>query len=268
MKVKKEDLGLYFALGLVGAGVGLLVGTYIASRRGGSMPRYIPEDYQEEWDEEAEKAADKTVQKISRKKNRVKKGEIDISRRKHRAAISEKKQLEKDLEEFIDKYQPTAIQIEMVKSDLIGLKELEDMMMKEELAKHTEPYDYNGPYLEDGKPELSDLSKLPEEEDVIDDRYKILQEPPKRKSPKNMRVVYFDSEAGSFYTMTRQKQPIAVNSIEEFITEETWEIMLPYMVTGFAPLFVNDLQTAKWYRFEIVPEDMEESSGHEDASYE
>jgi hypothetical protein len=40
------------------------------------------------------------------------------------------------------------------------------------------------------------------------------------------------------------------------------------MLSGFAPLFVSDLTNAKYYRFEIVPEDVEESSGHEDASYE
>jgi hypothetical protein len=255
MKVKKEDFGLYFALGLVGAGMGLLVGAYIASRRGDSRPIRIPEEWKEEWDEEAEKHADETVQKISRKKNRVKKGQIKSFPLQDMDA----------LDAFTRKYNPTAIQIEMVKSEVVTLEELEDMLMKEELAKHKAPYDYTQPYLdEDDKPELSDLSKLPEEEGVIDDRYQILQEPPKNKHKKSLRVIYFDAEDGRFHTLTRQKQPVPVPSIKEFITEETWEIMLPYMVTGFAPLFVNDLQTAKWYRFEIVPEDLEEFSEDDD----
>jgi hypothetical protein len=259
MKIKKEDFGLYFALGLVGAGMGLLVGAYVASRRQrGPLLSYLSEDV-EEWDEEAEKAADKTLQKISRKKNRVKKGQIKARPFSDVVTLDE-------LDAFTRKYNPTAIQIEMVKSGVVTLDELEDMMMKEELAKHKAPYDYTQPYLdEDEKPELSDLSKLPEEEGVIDDRYQILQEPPKNKHKKSLRVVYFDAEDGKFHTITRQKRPVPVASIKEFITEETWEVLLPYMVSGFAPLFVDDLKTAKWYRFELVPEDLEDSS-EDDAS--
>ena len=33
MIFKKEDLGLYFALGLTGAGIGLLVGAFVASKQ-------------------------------------------------------------------------------------------------------------------------------------------------------------------------------------------------------------------------------------------
>ena len=258
MKFKREDVGLYFALGLVGAGMGLLVGAFIASRRGGSMPSYIPrgEVADEDWNETA-KAADKSLHKlvreIPRKKKRVKKAENEFL---------------VELDAFIKEYEPTTIQIEMVKSKLLTLDELRETMIKEELVKQKEPYNYNQPYLEDDKPDLADLAKLPEDEDVVDDRYKILMGPPKRKSPKNMRVIYFDQKDSIFYTMTRKKQPVPVGSITEFISEEAWEIMLPYMLSGFAPLFVNDLSNAKYYRFELVPEDAEESLGHKDASYE
>lgn len=261
MKIKKEDIGLYFALGLVGAGVGLLVGAYIASKRGGSIPSYIPEGtvydkekgrfvIDEEWGEAVvekrlEKMAEKTDRKIPRKKKRVKKGQ---------------KKSDPELEAFIKEFEPSAIQIELVKNGLTTLEELEETILQEKLAEEKEPYNYNGPYLEDDKPDLSDLAKLPEDEETVDDRYVILRQPPKRKSPKNMRVIYFDSGDGSFYTMTRKKQPVPIGSITEFISEETWEVMLPYMLSGFAPLFVNDLTNAKYYRFEIVPEDLEESS--------
>ncbi len=238
MKFKKEDVGLYFALGLVGAGMGLLVGAFIASRRGGSMPRYIPEDYQE-------KQIEKPAPKIPRVKKRVKKG-------KHIPDAA--------LNAFIERYRPSTIQIELVKNGLLTLETLEDTLVREKLAEQKEPYDYNGPYLDDDKPELSNLIKLPEEEEVVDGRYQILRKPPKRKSPKNMRVIYFDQEDVSFYTMTRQKQPVPIGSIDEFVTEETWEVMLPYMLSGFAPLYVSDLKNAKYYRFEIVPEDTEDSS--------
>lgn len=250
MKIKREDIGLYFALGLVGAGMGLLVGAYIASKRGGSMPRYIPENYQKEWGESAventlEKMAEKPVRKIPRKKKLVKKGKNDI---------------DPELVRFIREFNPSTIQIEMVKSGLLTIDELQETMIQEAIAKEKKPYNYNGPYLDDEKPELSELTKLPEDEDIVDDRYKILMGPPKRKSPKNMRVVYFDQGDNVFYTMTRKKQPVPVGSINEFISEETWEVMLPYMLSGFAPLFVSDLSNAKYYRFEIIPEDAEEFS--------
>lgn len=242
MKIKREDLGLYFALGLTGAGIGLLIGAFIASRRG-------PHFQEEDWDE----GVDISVQKIPPKKFSAKKV---------------KNKIDPDLEAFIEEYEPTAIQIEMVKKGLTTLDDLKETLIKEEVAKRRKPYNYSAQYFEEGdKPELADLTKLPEEEDIIDDRYMIMQDPPKEKSAKNMRVVYYDMEDGRFYTMTRRKQPIAATSVEEFISKEAWETMLPYMVAGFAPLYVDDLNTAKFYRFEIVPEDLEEFS-EDDESYE
>lgn len=237
MKFKKEDIGLYFALGLVGAGVGLLVGAFIASRREGPIPVGVLDSVQD-WHKEE-------VGKKPPEKKLVKKS---------------KKESTPELDAFIEKYQPTAIQIEMVKNGLFDLESLEKTLIQEELAKQKEPYNYNGPYLDDDKPDLSDLADLPEDEEIVDDRYKILQKPPKKKSTKNMRVIYFDQGDNSFYTMTRQKQPVPVGSINEFVSEETWEVMLPYMLSGFAPLYVNDLTNAKYYRFELVPEDMEDPS--------
>lgn len=256
MKFKREDIGLYFALGLVGGGVGLLVGAFIASRREGTMPRYISED---DWDDgpmvyDEGKTSEEMTRKFPPKKKRVKKGQRADSQ---------------ELKRFIREFDPSAIQIEMVRSGLLTIDELQDTMIQEEIAKTKEPYNYTGPYLlDEDKPDLADLATLPEDEEPIDDRYQILQKPPKRKSPKNMRVVYFDQEDGSFYTMTRQKQPVPLGSINEFISEETWEVMLPYMLSGFTPLFINDLQTAKYYRFELVPEDEEDPLGHNDGTYE
>ena len=249
MKFKKEDVGLYFTLGLVGAGVGLLVGAFIASKRGGPTTVYIPEE--EEYGKE-NSAMDDFTPKIPRKKKRVKKLKFEPN---------------PELDAFIEEYQPSAIQIEMVKKGLLTLESLENTLIKEELANQKEPYNYNGPYLNDEKPELRDLIALPEDEEVINDRYQILRKPPKRKSPKNMRVIYFDEEDKTLYTMTRQKQPVPIGSINEFISEEAWEVLLPYMLMGFVPLFVNDLQTAKYYRFEIVPGGEEELS-EDNASHE
>ena len=244
MKFKKEDVGLYFALSLVGSGTGLLIGAFIASRRGAVAPTYVPSI-----EEQADAIVQEFTPKKSRKKKPVKKGE---------------KKVDKELEDFIKAFSPSNIQIEMVKSGILTIDELQDTMIQEEIAKQKEPYSYSRQYHDDEKPDLSELARLPEDEEPVGGRYQILQQPPKRKSPKNMRVVYFDQEDGDFYTMTRRKQPVPLGSINEFVSEETWEVMLPYMLGGFAPLFVSDLKNAKWYRFEIVPEDEEESSDDND----
>lgn len=262
MKFKKEDVGLYFALGLVGAGVGLLIGAYIASRRGRATTvvnnLYIPEGmtYDEKKDIFVLEEEEPIAQKFPRKKNRVEKAQED-----HERARQEAKKVDSpQLKGFIVEYRPSSIQIEMVRSGVITLDELRETMLQEELAEAKEPYNYNGPYHEDDKPELSELAKLPEDEEIIDDRYEILQKPPKRKSKKNVRTIFFDQEDGTFYTLTRQGAPVPIAQIDEFISEETWEILLPYMLSGFDPLFVNDLSNAKYYKFELIPEDTEASS--------
>jgi hypothetical protein len=241
LKFKREDLGLYFALGLVGAGTGLLVGAFIASRRGGLVPVNIPP---------MEPAMEVTVKKIPRKKFSEKKG---------------KKELTPEMKAFIDKYEPTKIQIEMVKNGYLTLESLEETMIKEELAKHKPPVGYYKRYLEDEeKPDLEELALLPDDLEMVDDRYKILEGPHPGKPVKSLRVVYFDPEDESFFTMTRRKDLIPADSVEEFISEETWDVMLPYMLSGFAPLYVDDMQTARHYRFELVPEESEESSENDD----
>ena len=88
MKFKREDIGLYFALGLVGAGAGLLVGAFVASKLMGPEPIYIPEmedDYEE------------YLKKIEPKISRVKKSE-------------EKEEEWPELEEFIVEYEPNSVQ--------------------------------------------------------------------------------------------------------------------------------------------------------------
>lgn len=243
MKFKKEDMGLYFALGLVGGGVGLLIAALVAAKLTGPEPVYIPEMDEEEWDEEAEDSAEKTVRKISHVKK------------------SEKQDLTEELQAFIVKYQPSAIQIEMVKSKLLTLDELKDALVLEEVVKRQKPYNYNTVYLEeDDKPDLDELAQLPDEIEIIEERWQLSSEQTESKSKKNLRRVFYDTEDNEFFTMSRQDRPIPVGSINDFIPDEVWEVVLPYLLSGMGPIFVNDLETVKHYRFEVVSEDMEDSS--------
>lgn len=259
MKFKKSDLGLYFASSLVGAGVGLLVGAVIASRIAGPEPIYIPEPVEDPvtkrnqmedvgayLDEQAEKNA------------RVKKT--------RKTSTKIKVQDDPELAAFIAEWEPSTIQIEMVKTGLVTLAALEEALIKERAAKEAEPYNYSAVYYDD-KPELVDLAKLPEEEELIDGRYQILREPPAEKDVRNLREIHWDPEDDTFYTETRRKQPVPID-LRGTISDETWVTLVPYFDKGYSTLYVDDLETSRFYKFVVVPEDMEDSSDNDrDSDY-
>lgn len=249
LKFKKEDTGLYIALTLMGAGTGLLVGATIASRL--VEPVYIPPLEEEEWDQEAEMVAHKTIQKIARGK---KSG-------KERAYSKPDSEETKELNEFIMKYGPSPIQIEMIKSSLLTMDEVKDALMLEEVAKQQEPYNYNTIYLkEDDKPDLDAIALLPDEIETIDDRWVISSEQTEEKSKKNLRQCFYDVRNDLFYTTSRQGHEIPLGSINDFVPDSVWETILPYLLSDMGPIFVNDLESAKHFEFNAVgTEDLEDS---------
>lgn len=244
MKFKREDIGLYFALGIGGAGVGLLIGALVASKMTPPEPLIVP------WlDNDEPEEVKITPKKISRVKKMT------------------KKELTPEVETFIEEFSPSAIQIEMLKKDLISIDELRAVILKQQLAKAKKPYDYSGPYRDDDKPDLADLVDLPDEEiedfGIVDGRYHIRSDAPPEKDPKRLRVMYYDADDDVFYTMTRRGRPVPAG-IEGVISEEAWITMMPYLVNGSAPLYVDDLETVKFYRFELLPLDEEELADEDD----
>lgn len=248
MKFKKEDMGLYFALGLVGAGTGLLVGVFIYHKFiEKPEPEYIFEE-DDQFDEETEKI----VQKISRMK------------------ISEKKEPEGEydketLDDFINQYNPNAIQIEMVKKGLLTMDEVKEALIMEELAKTKKPYDYSKKYraseFPEEKPDLEELVTLPNELEVIDDRWEISSSMTSEKSKNNLKSVYV--EDGEFYIKSRAGHIIPMGGLEGTISDEVWAVIEPYLKSGWE-IFVNDLESPKHFKFEMVSEDVEESSADND----
>ena len=247
MKFKKSDLGLYFASSLVGAGAGLLTGAFIASRMTGPA-FYVPEE--ETWDEQVTRlqALGDPPEKIA------------VEKKPRKTTVKIKVQDDPELAAFIAEWEPSTIQIEMVKKGLVTLDALEELLVKEAAAKEIEPYNYSHPYFDgDDKPELSDLTTLPEEEPVVDDRYQILRDPPAEKDAKSKRIIYWDAEDDSFYTLTRKKQPVPTD-LRGTISDETWVAMVPYFDKGYNCLYVDDLESSRFYQFVVVPDDMEDSS--------
>jgi hypothetical protein len=262
MKFNKSDLGLYFASSLVGGGVGLLLGALIASLMAGPEPVLILDE--EEYDPVqrrfglGEEAIEAEAEKIARVK-KPRKTTTKITGRD-----------DPELAAFIAEWEPSTIQIELVYKGLVTMEDLKELLIKERLAKEAEPYNYNKVYYEaefGEKPELADLARLPEEEPVVDDRYQILRDPPANKDPKALRIIYWDAEDDSFYTLTRKKQPVPTD-LRGVISDETWTVMVPYFDKGYDTLYVDDLESNRFYRFIVVPDDLEDSLGDDHGSDE
>jgi hypothetical protein len=237
MKFKRGDMGLYFALGLVGAGIGLLLGALVASRI--EQP-FEPEPPDEEEEQRLHIYRAPTVTTMTKQKKTVKK----------------KKDLTTpEMEEFFNEFNPSAIQRAMVLNGLISIEDLKATLSEQE--ELTAPYNYSSPYIMSDKPDLEDLVTFPEDDPVIDDRYWIRQEPPKGTFLKSMKTIYWDPDDDDFSTLSRQKQVIPIGSLKGLISDEAWEVLRPYLSSGISPLFVKDTEKDKFYKFEIVPGDLE-----------
>ncbi len=256
LKFKKEDTGLYVALTLMGAGTGLLAGAIIASRLAG--PIYISTPEEEEWDEEAEIAADEDRKLYEKPKSKIARGKKSGKQRAYSKPDSEET---KELNEFIMKYGPSPIQIEMIKSGVLTMDTVAESLMQEEMAKLKEPYNYNTVYREeDDKPDLEDLALLPDEIETIDDRWVLSSVQTKEKSKKNLRRCFYDIRDNSFYTTSRQGHDIPLGSVNDFVPDSVWDIVEPYLLSDMGPIFVNDLESTKHFEFNAVgTEDLEDS---------
>lgn len=243
MKIKKEDLGLYFALALMGGGVGIFLGSFFTSRR----TKVI------------QKEVDETVKAINQIGKSVKE---DISLDEMEDPTS-KKEFEKKLAELIERYSPNKLQIQMAQSGVITLENLE--------------YALAGEYAfeEDDKPDLEDLVDLEEEDTsklddmigiledgvyVVNSRFELLELPPEDKDPKRLRVIYV-ANSGTPYVMTRRGDKIPEDP-ENIVGNDVWHLIKIALESGnYSEIYANDLETTRYYRFEIA--DDEDSASEE-----
>ena len=256
IKFKKEDTGLYIALTLMGGGLGLLVGATVASRLVEPVYVPIPIPEKEKFDDDITGRGKTFDTKIARGKKSGK--QRAYSKPDSRETIA--------LNEFIMRYGPSPIQIEMIKSGVLTMSEVEDALIKEELAKQKEPYNYNTVYREtDDKPDLDELAQLPDEIETIDDRWVISSEQTKEKSKKNIRQCFYDVRENSFFTTSKQGHDIPLGSVNDFIPDMVWDIVAPYLLSDMGPIFVNDLESPKHFEFNAVGTEEVEVSSADDA---
>lgn len=248
MKFNKEDLGLYLSLSLVGAGLGLLVGAILANR----VRKF--EGFEVEEEEELGEPLVWGHPDFKKPVSKPKKTEKKVEEEEERSLTEAQRS-------FLKEHPPTQVQMQMYNTGQVDFEDLKTAILEVEYAKKREPYDYSKTYSgsDEDKPDLSDLVDLPDDypdgEDVIDDRYRISQHAPDDKESKNSRSIYYDSVEDRTYTMTRRRQPIPALATE-FISEETWYVVRSYLLGGYSPIFVDDQDTVRFYRFELA--DVEE----------
>jgi hypothetical protein len=261
VKFKKEDLGLYFALGLVGAGAGLLVGVIISQRLAGPEPIFIPDlDENDFLDDEYEK----TARKIARNEKSEEKSDF---REINEEAYKEEKAA---MIKFIDDYSPTSIELAMLDKGMTTVDELKMAIEQRTGVEDAEPTNYHGAYhvgdLDEDKPELEDLVPLPDEIEVIDERWEISSTMTPDKSRNNLRTIVWDSRADKFLTQSRSGDYVRMNGLENTITPEVWNAVAPFLLAEMGPVFVNDKLSPKHYVFDGLSEEAEVSSTPSSAS--
>ena len=297
MKFNREDLGLYFATSLVGAGTGLLLGALIASRiQAVRMARdmsYLEEDWEapdihmETYDDEFVVETEEQVSKAKVEK-KEKKREFKLSKNDRTRLLA-----------LIDKYSPTPMQVSMVEGGVMSIDDLEVSLIEEEFdefmaneedddeelilaveevdeSEGLEPTDYNGQYRAyvDDKPEM-DALLLDDEEDwppdaekllvVIDDRWEVCAVPPEGKHAKNKRLVHFNPITEETFTLTRQGTAVPANiasMMSQSVRDHLWNFLL---YPTFDEIYVDDTTGTRWYHIIRAEDESKEEDSRRNA---
>jgi len=115
MRFKKEDVGLYFAMMLMGAGVGLLIGSIIANRL---QARHEEEEAEEEWEENALADEMWEAEQVAKLKHISEQGIVD------RTELTEEEQaMAAEAQEIAEEEEYVSAQIDKFNSRLEAVKE-------------------------------------------------------------------------------------------------------------------------------------------------
>ena len=187
VKFKRDDLGLYVVFAILGSGLGLLVGSYIANR---IENKRAEEEIIEPIEDIARTGSEKTVSKKREKKNQA----------KQLVGISEE-----EIEELLSRYTATPVQIEMLRSGLMSIDQFETVAseLDGEEDEIIEPYDYRMA----SKPELSELvphipgkaSRVEDEEDDLMDGWMVTLDKPGKNKYDREKFGKYDSSDGSLW---------------------------------------------------------------------
>jgi hypothetical protein len=233
MKFKREDVGLYFALGLVGGGIGLLVGAFVASRRAvRSIEIEEPDD--EEYGVGHYEYESPTY------------NDVDLVEEEEDSGYSD------ELLQFIDSDAPSAMQVELIHS---GLVTIDDVRLAMSIEDEAEQISYQKGYrpLPSTKPDLEALTEFPEDM-KLDGKYELSTTLPEGRDRSRLREIYYDPEDDTLVQM-KKGNPIPLHSLDGILSNEAWNTILSYLVSNISPIFAYDRGTAKLYSFELMPQE-------------
>lgn len=262
MIFKKEDIGMYVALGLTGAGIGLIVGAYIAQRL---KRRAADDEYPIEIEVGEEEPIGRVTELVETEDGTTATITVEEVPKGMLFGKTEEPEYSDELKAAIEEHELTAIQIQMVQTGLATLEEVVVLRRKERYAQSAEPYTYSGLYAPSGdeKPDLDELvpDEEKEEKDVIpiDGRYSFVPNVPDGMSDPPWPILY-DPIKELFYRLSGRGNLIPIKNPKEKVPWTAWETyILPIMLEGHTTVNVMDTdydgneQGVRYMTFKLVP---------------
>lgn len=288
MKFKREDLGLYFAFMLMGAGAGLLAGSIISSiierrRKSQQADGSVEVEYDPNWAIKERKAIEEELARMTEEQNlRVehaklmskgyrasgvewkapepKEHEEEKPRKKNTHRSNNSIYSDEELKEFIIEHNVGTMHQEMLRNGYMTMDQVLGVMEEEALAMELPEQDYGSQYrsyytaAQEEAKELEELSKdeiaiLVDELGIVNDRYRITSAPPEHASELLFKEVQWDEEDNSFYFL-RRGAPIAYD-IRTGIGHDTWEVVVKFLVPEgkLTDVYVEDMDNGKLFAF-------------------
>lgn len=283
IKFKKEDFGFYFVCAIGGGGAGFVVGSLVAML---ITKRRQQKRMEEDWMQaefEFEQREDYSLMPELEEEGLIE--AVDITESEGYVPTEEAEEpyrkvlyeeglkaakttvidsMEEDetaeIEQFILKYRPNTIQIQMLRARDISMGEVLEVIQEQ----GGDRIDYGERY-RDRKPDLDELisdeefeDDSPDSEDVIDGRWKLNESLPVNKKANNVRVIYWDEENDSFYRNRRGNKTVPV-TVDNYISKETWTAVRYWFDLDWDTIYVDDLDTVRVIRVEKVTTESEGS---------
>lgn len=251
MKLKKEDFGLYFALTLLGGGIGLLGGVIVSSKL---KPKEV--------------TLTGTVveyNKINKMGETFAPGSVDINydavefrhgidkAKKSVKKKSNKKEIPDDLAEFLEEWKPNNVQIQMLLSGAATIDEIKNVILQTQSIENAAgEYNYAKPYFD-----ILQDTEVKSYESIINERYRLREDEPDDGDPKRLKVFYLNDDGQRFYRKTRNGATLdATKDVDKILDAKSQNLIKGFLMSGVhRTLFLEDTQTIKWWRFELIPLD-------------
>lgn len=269
MKFKKEDMGLYLAFILVGAGLGILTGSVLASYLKKKEAQEVETAKKDEevapdldWGKKQRLLIEKELNEkrktyekedwVVPKKEEPKKKPRKVNK-KHDSPYTEE-----ELKEFAIEYKPNVFQMAMLENGSMTMEQVKGVIEEERLASEIEDIDYGAQYrsyFENAIEEAKELNSFSEEEikelvneiGIINNRFRVTTYPPTDTNLR-LREIQWDSHDNGFYFL--RQGHVMPYSIDTSIGHDAWEEIVTFMKTDkLTDVYVEDIPNGRVYLF-------------------